>query len=106
MSAKACHNFGAQSSIHGVFSDFSQIVSDKLETNSLKNAQSLFDYIESVVLNGGEDSNAACTCFLENILNRTPSSIEPSTFVPYLGPESKKFCKAWDEFTGVATNGL
>ena len=27
-------------------------------------------------------------------------------FVPYLGQESREYCKAWDQFTGVRTEGL
>ena len=102
----ACFNFGDDSTIHGVFSDFSHLVSDGLQNNNLVNAKDIFIYIESVVSKGGDPANAACTCFLENILNRTPDTINPNTFVPYLGVHSKEFCKGWDKFTGVKTNGL
>jgi len=99
-------NFGSESTIHGVFSDFSTLVIEKLESGKLKNGEQLFNFIESVVNEGGEPANAACTCFLENILNRIPGSIEPNSFVDFLGPKSVKFCRGWDEFTGVKTNGL
>ena len=46
------------------------------------------------------------TCFLENLMNRTPSKIDPKTFVPLLGQRSREYCKAWDEFCGTRTDGL
>lgn len=99
-------NFGADSTIHGVFAEFSLIISTRLKSDTLENTEEIFSFIESEVIKGGDVAEAACTCFLENILNRTPQEINPKTFVPYLGPESKEYCKAWDDFTGVKTPGL
>lgn len=105
-SEDAAFNFGEDSTVHGVFSDFSTLVVERLETGALSNGEQLFSFIEAVVAAGGDPANAACTCFLENILNRVPGSIDPSSFVGYLGPQSKEFCRGWDEFTGVETSGL
>ena len=105
-SEEAAFNFGNESTVHGVFSDFSTLVVERLEAGPLSNGKQLFSFIESVVAEGGDPANAACTCFLENILNRIPGPIDPNSFVSYLGPKSKEFCRAWDEFTGVKTNGL
>jgi len=102
----ACFNFGEESSIYGVFSDFSTLVIDRLKNNHLTNAEQVFSFIESVVVLGGDEANAACICFLENILNLVPNEIEPKTFVPFLGQKSRKFCRDYDIFTGVKTNGL
>jgi hypothetical protein len=102
----ACFNFGNDSTIYGVFSAFSHLVSDGLQKNNIGNKKELFLFIESVISQGGEPANAACTCFLENILNRTPDIINPNSFVPYLGVNSKMFCKDWDIFTGIKTDGL
>lgn len=58
-------------------------------------------------MHGDEDvQTAAATCFLENLMNRTPELIDPQRFVPLLGHESKEYCRAWDEFCGVRTEGL
>lgn len=100
------HNFGEASSIYGVFSDFSNLVVRRLKSKTLKEPQSLFAFIESVVIDGGEPANAACTCFLENILNATPSAVDPDSFVPFLGEQSRRFCVSWDSFTGIKTKGL
>ena len=102
----AAFNFGADSTVYGVFSDFSHIVATRLEDDSLKNVEQLFSFIESVVVSGGDPANAACTCFLENILNRVPGTIDANKFVPFLGAESREFCRGWDKFTGVNTIGL
>ncbi|SMF48882.1 hypothetical protein SAMN02745866_03201 [Alteromonadaceae bacterium Bs31] len=105
-SEDAAFNFGEDSTVHGVFSDFSTLIVEQLASGTLSNGEQLFSFIESVVAKGGEPANAACTCFLENILNRVPGPIDPNSFVPYLGPNSKEFCRGWDKFTGVKTNGL
>ena len=105
-SEEAQFNFGAESRVHGVFSDFSALIIQKLKTGTLENPQQLFSFIEAVVIAGGDSSNAACTCFLENILNRVPDSIDPVSFVPHLGSASAEFCRGWDKFTGTSTVGL
>lgn len=57
---------------------------------------------------GNQDvQDAAATCFLENILNYDSAGrLKASSFVHLLGTESKAYCKARDEFTGVKTPGL
>jgi len=51
--------------------------------------------------------DAVATCFLENLINAVAwERIPASSFIHLLGKESKKYCKAWDEFTGVKTEGL
>jgi len=96
-------NFGNDSTVHSVFSAFSDVVIDRLIDKTLDNSDQIFNFVESVVVAGGDPSNAACTCFLENLINR---EVNPESFVSLMGPESVKFCKAWDEFTGVKTRGL
>lgn len=50
---------------------------------------------------------AACTCFLENLINKASANrIKYDRFIPYLGEKSREFCRAWDEFTGVKSPGL
>jgi len=70
----------------------------------------LFELIEQFVSEGDEGvSNAACTCFIENLQNiasHDDNEFEYSHFVSLLGPESRAYAKAWDEFTGIRTDGL
>jgi len=105
-SDEGCNHHGDPSTVHSVFSAFSDLVISKLKTGTLENGQRLFDFIESVVDAGGDPANAACTCFLENLLNATSETIAPKAFVSLLGPKSREYCRAWDEFTGVETEGL
>lgn len=76
-----------------------------------KNEQQLkeiFAFIEELMNVGTiEVKEAVATCFLENFINAVAwGRIPASSFVYLLGEESKKYCKAWDEFTGVKTEGL
>jgi hypothetical protein len=67
-----------------------------------------------MLLNEGDQAvrDAAATCFLENLINYTSSDdiprifLDPFSFVHYLGPKSKAYCRAWYEFTKIKTPGL
>lgn len=105
--SKSClFNKGMDSTVHGIFTAFSHVACKKLESNSLENTSAIFELIEKAIKNGGSSENAACTCFLENILNRTPSIIKPEYYVSSLGEKSKEFCSAWNEFTGACIAGI
>ncbi|MEO7161540.1 MAG: hypothetical protein ABI041_01345 [Bdellovibrionia bacterium] len=92
------------------FIAFSNFVSDKLELGIYKNAKKVFEGIEHLLTKGVADEEIqtlATTCFLENIQNLSGHGRFPETsFIPFLGPESRKFCKALDEFWGTKTPGL
>jgi hypothetical protein len=68
----------------------------------------IFIFIEQLVADGDQAvRDAAATCFLENLINATSwGRISASSFAHLLGTKSKNYCKAWDEFTGVKTEGL
>lgn len=99
-------NCGAESTIHGIFTAFAHVACKKLESNSLENAAAIFEFMESTIKNGEIPANAACTCFFEGLLNRTPSTIKPEYFVSLLGERSKEFCRSWNKFTGVDIAGI
>lgn len=73
-----------------------------------KELKEIFLLIEYFLNEGDRDvQDAVATCFLENLINATSwKTLKPETFLCYLGPESRAYCKAWDEFTGVKTQGL
>jgi hypothetical protein len=101
--------FKIEDRICGGMITFSDYVSKLLISNKTKPDQinEIFSFIEHLFTNGDEDvKNAIATCFLENILNKIPDKIDPKRFVPYLGPNSRDYCRAWDEFCGVQTEGL
>lgn len=90
----------------GVFAAFSHYVASILMSNEPCSIEAVFEYVERCMKYNEDISTAAATCFLENIMNRTPEQIYPSRFVPLLGTESRYYCRAWDEFCGVRTEGL
>lgn len=78
---------------------------DEKNQTELKN---IFLLIEKFIVDGSDEvKDAAATCFLENVMNATSwKKIPSSSFIHLLGRESKSFCKAWDKFTGIKTEGL
>jgi len=85
------------------FSDYAIYIIN--ENKSQQEVETIFKFIEELLHVGSEDvRDAATTCFLENLINATSAgTVAASSFVKLLGPESKAYCKAWDEFTGVKT---
>ncbi|MBA2367846.1 MAG: hypothetical protein H0V82_02340 [Candidatus Protochlamydia sp.] len=102
------HDWGDISLWSGM-NKFSDYV-DKLLTQRNQNViliKEIFSYAEHLLTKGDEDvQNAVCTCFLENLLNVTPEQINPKNYIGFLGTKSKEYCRAWDEFTGIKTEGL
>jgi hypothetical protein len=93
--------------VHAVFAAFSHFIADQLPRRPTAELSPVFEYVESKL--GAKDSvvaSAAATCFLENLMNRVPGTLAPGLFVPLLGPRSRKFCRRWDEFRGMRTEGL
>lgn len=102
-----------------IFSGLTNYVIDELikkNENITQEEIDIYNFIEEIRIKYSEFpentdeydfDNAACTCFLENLLNRASAGrILYNRFIPYLGEKSKEFCRAWDEFTGVKSPGL
>jgi hypothetical protein len=67
----------------------------------------IFYFVEFLFLNGDESArNAIAKCFLENLMDRDPEEIKFSTFVQHLGKYALRYCKVYDQFTNVKTEGL
>jgi hypothetical protein len=90
-----------------IFSDFMRNILENNQEDSEKTKQT-FLFIEQFMSDGTEEvQEAVATCFLENLINAiSRGRIPAASFVPLLGPESKKYCKAWDEFSKAKTEGL
>ena len=95
---------------HGVMTAFTDYVTDLLNSKETNNAekQNVFLLIEEFICNGDNSvKGAASASFLENLINYIAwGDLNSEQFIHYLGEKSKKFCKKWDEFTGVPTPGL
>ena len=87
---------------------FSQYVVGLIKEGNLDGLGAIFQMVEQVMDEGDPTArDAIATCFLENLINQASAGNIPySAFVGLLGPRSRAFCKAWDEFTGVPTEGL
>jgi hypothetical protein len=108
-----------QLSIAGVFNCLTSYVQYELMMNNeliTKEEINIYNVIEEMITTysgfpvNSEESDfdtAACTCFLENLINIADAGrVKYERFIPYLGKNSKNFCRAWDEFTGVKSPGL
>lgn len=63
--------------------------------------------VERVISEGTQDAKEAiATGFLEAMLHKGSSISGFDAIVSRLGPASREYCRAWDEFTGVHTPGL
>lgn len=103
------HHTWSDTSLFGEMAEFSSYVSDLLiqEKSDSFTIKEIFSYMEYLLVTGDDEvQTVVSTCFLENILNKTPEQIDPTRFVQYLGTASRVYCQAWDKFTGVYTEGL
>lgn len=92
----------------GQMSEFSHFVADNYQLLGPIRMKQIFALAEEILQKGDDDSQiAVTTCFIENILNRCSGKlIPPEAFIPFLGPESRDFSRAWDELSKDRTPGL
>jgi hypothetical protein len=83
--------------VHGVFSEFSSYVRTHFSEFDADTWTKLFRYVEQCVNTDrySQDgvSNAACTCFLENLASEGDLS---RTVLQYLGAESRNYFEHWN----------
>ena len=84
-------------SVHGVLAEFSSFKRDNFGLLDENRRKKLFDYIEECVTTDIHSengvSNAACTCFIENLAGE---GVLSNTILKYLGVESKKYFDKWN----------
>jgi len=84
-------------SVHGVFAEFSSFIRNNFSLLDENRRKKLFDYIEQCVNTDIHSengvSNAACTCFLENLAGEGALS---DTILKYLGVQSRKYFDKWN----------
>ena len=68
----------------------------------------VFDLAEKLLVEADEKtSTAIATGFLESLLSESSSRrLDFRRVGSMLGDESRKYCREWDRFTGVVTDGL
>ncbi len=78
-----------------------------IKANDELTIKKIFDFVEFLLINGDESvQTAIATGFLEYLMNITPEQIKSSAFVQHLGKNALEYCRAYDKFTGVKTEGL
>lgn len=85
---------------HAVAKNATELSSDQLRR--------FFASIESALMNGEQDiKDVIATGFLEALLAKSSAGcLDFAVLIPFLGPATRSYCCAWDEFTGVDTPGL
>jgi hypothetical protein len=86
---------------------FCEYTIDVIKSNDEAEIKKNFDFVEFLLCNGHElVQNAIATSFLEYLMSKDPDEIKFSKFVKFLGKNAIDYCRAWDKFTGVKTEGL
>jgi hypothetical protein len=84
-------------SVHGVFAELAMYLKDSFWKMSDVQGRALFEFVETCVLTDPNSdsgvSNAACTCFLENVAGEGDLS---RAIGPYLGTKSKEYFDKWN----------
>lgn len=104
-------SWGGESNDSVIMIEFSRYIKNMIAKNDIADQSCIklaFELAEKLMNEGASAvQDAVATCFLENLINAVAwGDIPPTSFIHLLGEESKKYCKAWDEFTGVKTEGL
>lgn len=85
-----------------------RVLAGEVDRISKDEIQAVFDAAESLLLESDEETkNAVTTGFLESLLAQASAGrLDFRRIGPMLGNESRKYCREWDRFTGVVTEGL
>jgi hypothetical protein len=77
-----------------VFAQLSHYLPEHISDLKGPDLSTLFNFVETCIVNKQEGlSNAACTCFLENLASEGALS---QTISPYLGKRSKEYFANWN----------
>lgn len=88
-------------------SNIGEAIGEMIISND-KNVKEVLLIVEEIVVNGSEAvKDAICTGLLESVMSVLDKKVEKyQDFITFLGPESKSFCKRWNEFNGINIPGL
>jgi hypothetical protein len=87
--------------------DFARFVVGAMKARQTAELPRIFALVERCLEEGTEVvQTAMATCFLENLQNVLSAERAAERLVPFLGPKSRAYCRAWDRFTEVFTPGL
>ena len=100
-------DFGADLGITIQMLPFCEYAIDTIKSGDEVRIKKIFDFVEFLLCNGNESvQNAVTTAFLEYLISKDPDEIQFTKFAKYLGENTIGYCRAWDGFTGVKTDGI
>ena len=100
-------DFGSDLRLHIQMLPFGEYAIDTIKSNDEVEIKKIFDFVEFLLCNGDESAqNAIATSFLEYLMSKDPDEIKFCKFAKFLGKNALGYCRAWDKFTGVRTEGL
>ncbi len=101
------NEWGADEGLHMQMIAVGDFAIEIIKSNNEEEIKNIFNLIELLLVNGDEFvQSAIATGLLEYLLSKDPDEIKLSKFVKYWGENTFEYCKAWDRFTGVKTEGL
>jgi hypothetical protein len=93
--------------ILALFAPFSSYTIEVIKTNNAPQLKKIFDCVEFLLSEGDQSvKSGVATVFLEDLMKQDPADFAFKTICPYLGKNSLGYCRDWDEFCGVRTDGL
>lgn len=103
----------AESALYGdqgilvLFGPFASYAIEEIKASNIDEIKNIFYLVEFLFLVGDQSvQNGVATVFLEDLMNTDPDEIKFKTVCKYLGENSLGYCRAWDKFCGVRTEGL
>lgn len=100
-------DFGSDLGLTVQMIPFGEYTLDVIKSSDEIEIKKIFDFVEFLLCNGDESvGNAMTTSFLEYLMSKDPDEIKFTKFTKYLGENAIGYCRAWDKFTGVRTEGL
>lgn len=97
--------WGEDDDMFSIMSPLQDYTLDVIKANNTAEIKKIFDFAEFLMLNGDQSvQDGIATQFLENLMNKDLTEFK--LIIPYLGKESIEYCRAWDKFTRVRTEGL
>lgn len=99
--------FGSDQGLSIQMLPFCEFAIDVIKSHNEIEIEKIFNFIEFLLCNGDESvQNAIATSFLEYLMSKDPDEIKFNKFAKYLKKHTIDYCRAWDKFTGIKTEGL
>jgi hypothetical protein len=91
-----------------LFSAFGRTLCCEIKSLTPSQLKASWKAVEDLAVNGSSEvQNAVKTGLIEAVLSESSSGrFNVASVTQLLGPSTRAYCKAWDDFTGCKTEGL